>query len=92
MPVAEQFSRDEEQAGSVERMILSDEPLIAVEVRQIVRRQKDHVVLAGVEVAIGSIRHVRPRQGDTTLGPEVRNHELVTFSGLGLRQGGVLSK
>jgi len=52
-----------------------------MEVRHIVRWQQHHVVLFGVQTAIGCINDARLRQRDAAFGVEVRNDELVLFAG-----------
>ena len=84
--VAEQFGRDEEQRRRIERAVRADQPLVAVVVRHVVRRQQHHVVARGVEVAVRAVDDPRLRQRDAALGVEVVDDELVMLGGV--RRGG----
>ena len=84
MPVAKQLGGDQEKLRSVERVIRTNEPLVAVEVSHIMRRQQNHVVLSCVQMPIRTIDDVGLGQGHAALGLELRNYELMAFAGVGL--------
>ena len=62
--VAEQLRRDEEQRRGVERAAGPDQPLVAVVLRHVVRRQQHGVVARGVEMAVRAVDDARLRQRD----------------------------
>ena len=80
--VAEQFGGDEKQPGRVQRPVGSDQPLVAVMVRHVVRRQQHDVVARGVQAAVRAVDDPRLGQRDAALGTEVLDHELVMVGGV----------
>ncbi len=77
MPVAEQLRRYEEQLRRIEREAGADQPLVAVVVGHVVRRQQNGVVARGVQAAVRAVDDDRLGQGDARLRVEVVDHELV---------------
>jgi hypothetical protein len=62
MAVAEQLGRHQEEFGGVERAIGADQPVVAVMIRHVVRRQQDGVVARRVEAAVGAVNNPRLRE------------------------------
>ena len=85
--VAEKLGGDQEQRRKVERATGADQPLVAMVVRHVVRRQQDRVVARRVEPAVGAVDDPRLRQRDAALGAEVVDRELVMFGGVRRRGG-----
>jgi len=92
MPVAEHFCRDNKILRRIKRLIWTDQPLIAMKIRHVVRRYKHGVVPGGIQMAVGSVNDVCLQQRHAAFGFEVGNYEFVrlalrTFLGLGLLPG-----
>src|SRR3954470_19949624 len=86
-PVAKQLGRDEKELEGVKRPAGSDEPLIAMKVRHIVRGEQHGVVTGSIQMAIGSVNDTHQRQRDAAFGTEVRNRKLMLIGAVGFGSG-----
>jgi len=77
MAVAEQFRRDEIEFGGIERASGSDQPLVAVVIRHVMRRQQHCVVARRVQMAVRPVHDDGLRQYDTAFRAKVVDDELV---------------
>src|SRR6476646_7760601 len=80
MSVAEKFRRDKEVFPWIERQVRADQPFVAMKVRHVVRRQENHVVFGGVEMAIRSVNDNGFGKRDAALGLEVWDYKLVAVA------------
>src|SRR4051812_6101142 len=91
LTVPEQFRRNQEQLRRIERTRLTrlrrrtlagDQPVVAVMVRHIVRRQQDGIIASRVQRSVRAIDDARLRQHRAGLGAEVVDDELVMRGGV----------
>ena len=78
----EAMCRDEEQFRRVECAFGSDQPLVPVMVRHVVRRQEHRVVAGGVEPPVRAVDDPRLRQRGAAFGAEVVDDELAMLGGV----------
>src|SRR5271154_3923645 len=82
--MAKQLGGDKKLAGWVKCLAWSDQPLITVHVRHIVRRQKHCVITSCIQMSISAINDLCLWQNDSTLGMEIMDDK---FMRLRLKRG-----
>ncbi len=88
--VAKQFRSHQKKLRGIEGVARPAQPLIAMEVCHVVRRQEHRVVAGRVQVTEGPIFDANLWKGHPALGLEVRDDEFVALEGLRLSAGGIL--
>ena len=80
LAITEQFGRHEEILRRVERLVRPDQPLVAMRVGHVMRRQKDNIVVCGVEPAVGRVHDTRLGQHNPAFEFEVVDDEGVSLA------------
>ena len=79
-PVAEELGQDEEVARRVERAILrADQPVVAIEVRHVMGREKDGVVARSIRLPHRGVDQASLRQDGAAFGMEIVDDEFAAF-------------